>query len=76
MSPFLKTLRTYIKKEHYSNYCTFEIARLLNVPGHYLRKYGMYKSQKKIDEIPPCAKKVIFVTEFVLSKSPTFYEVK
>ena len=26
--------------EHYSNFCTFEIASLVNVPGHYLRKYG------------------------------------
>ena len=26
--------------EHYSNFCTFEITSLLNVPGHYLRKYG------------------------------------
>ena len=32
---------------------------------------------KKIIEIPPCGKKVIFVTEFViLCKSPPFYEVK
>ena len=30
----------YIKKEHYSNVCTFEIAILGNVPRHYLRKYG------------------------------------
>jgi hypothetical protein len=34
----------YIKKEHYSNFCTFEIASLVNVPGHYLRKYGTYKT--------------------------------
>ena len=27
--------------EHYSNFCTFEIASLVNVPGHYLRKYGI-----------------------------------
>ena len=33
----------YIKKEHHSNFCTFEIASLVNVPGHYLRKYGMLK---------------------------------
>ena len=33
----------YIKKEHYSNFCTFEIASLVNVPGHYLRKYGILK---------------------------------
>ena len=26
--------------EHYSNFYTFEIASLLNVPGYYLRKYG------------------------------------
>ena len=32
----------YIKKEHYSSFCTFEIASLLNVLGHYLRKYGMW----------------------------------
>ena len=31
----------YIKKEHYSNYGTFEISSLVNVPGHYLRKYGI-----------------------------------
>ena len=30
----------YIKKEHYSNFGTFEISSLPNVPGHYLRKYG------------------------------------
>ena len=30
----------YMKKEHYSNFCTFEIASLVNVPRHYLRKYG------------------------------------
>ena len=40
MSPILKNLST--KKEHYSNVCTFEIASLVNVPGHYLRKCGMY----------------------------------
>ena len=27
---------------HYSNFGTFEIASLVNVPGHYLRKYGNY----------------------------------
>ena len=32
----------YIKKEHYSKFCTFEIASLLNVFGHYLSKYGMW----------------------------------
>ena len=31
-----------IKKEHYSNFYTFENASLVNVPGHYLRKYGIY----------------------------------
>ena len=31
----------YIKKEHYSSFCSFEIASLVNVPGHYLRKYGI-----------------------------------
>ena len=30
----------YIKKEHYSNFFTFEIDSLVNVPGHKLRKYG------------------------------------
>ena len=29
-------------KEHCLNFCTFEIASLDNVPGHYLRKYGIY----------------------------------
>ena len=33
----------YIKKEHYSNFGTVKIASLPNVPGHYLRKYGMHK---------------------------------
>ena len=28
--------------EHYSNFCTFELASLVNVLGHYLRKYGTY----------------------------------
>ena len=32
----------YIKKEHFSNFWTFEIASLPYVPGHYLRKYGMH----------------------------------
>jgi hypothetical protein len=36
----------YIKKEHYSNFCTFEIASLAIVPGHYSRKYGIGKNQK------------------------------
>ena len=26
-----------MKKEHYSNFCTFEIASLVNVPGQYLK---------------------------------------
>ena len=30
------------KKEHYSNFCTFEILSLPNVLEHYLRKYGNY----------------------------------
>ena len=29
-----------MKKEHYSNFCTFKIASLVNVPRHYWRKYG------------------------------------
>ena len=29
-----------MKKEHYSNFGPFEIDSLVNVPGHYLRKYG------------------------------------
>ena len=33
---------TYIAKGQYSNYCTFEIASLVNVPGHYLRKYSIW----------------------------------
>ena len=31
-----------ITKEHYSNFGSFEIATLLNVPGQYLRKYGIW----------------------------------
>ncbi len=31
-----------MKKERYSNFCAFEIARLANVPGLYLRKYGIW----------------------------------
>ena len=42
MSPFLKKLSTQ-KKEHYSNFCTFEIASLVNFPRQYLRKYGIYR---------------------------------
>jgi hypothetical protein len=34
----------YIKKKLYSNFCTFEIASLVNVPDHYLRKYGVWPS--------------------------------
>ena len=43
-----------------------------------LKFYLLYvhKSQKKIVEIPPCAKKVIFITEFVfLDLNPHFYGV-
>ena len=32
-----------VTEEHYSNFCTFEIASIVNVPRHYLRKYGMYR---------------------------------
>ena len=32
----------YVKKEHYSNICSFEMTSLANVLGHYLRKYGTY----------------------------------
>ena len=35
-SSWMITVNT--KKEHYSNFCTFEIASLVNVPGHYLRR--------------------------------------
>ena len=38
--PFFEKAQ-YIKKEHYSKFVTFENASLLNVPGHYLRKYGI-----------------------------------
>ena len=44
---FLKKLRMYIKKENYSYFCTFEIASLVNVPGHYLRKYGKCENDEK-----------------------------
>ena len=37
--PFFEKAQ-YIKKEHYSNFWTFEIASFPNVPGYYLRKYG------------------------------------
>jgi hypothetical protein len=40
VSPFLEKAQ-YIKNEHYSNFCTFEIASLVNVPGHYLTKYSI-----------------------------------
>ena len=30
-----------MKKEHHPNFWTFEITSLPNVPGHYLRKYGI-----------------------------------
>ena len=39
--PFFEKAQ-YIKKEHFSNFCIFEIASLVNVPGRYLEKYGMY----------------------------------
>ena len=32
--------------EHYSNFCTFEIASLRNVLGHYLRKYSNIKDRR------------------------------
>ena len=28
------------------NFCTYEIASLVNVPGHYLRKYGISSSEQ------------------------------
>ena len=31
----------FLYVEHYSNFCTFKIASLPNVPGHYLWKYGI-----------------------------------
>ena len=40
MSPLFFEKAYYIKKEHYSNFCTFATASLPNVPGLYLRKYG------------------------------------
>ena len=48
--------------EHYPNFCTFEIASLVNVPGHYLRKYGILiqvlrrskKQQSKLVFIHQC----------------------
>ena len=42
MSPLEKAW--YIKKEHYSNFCNFANASLVNIPGHYLRKYNIQKS--------------------------------
>ena len=50
MSPFLKKLSTYIEMEHYSNFGTFEIASLPNVPGYYFRKYGDSGCQN--DDLP------------------------
>ena len=44
MSPFLKKNLVH-KKEHYLNIVTFEMASLVNVLGHYLRKYGQLNSQ-------------------------------
>ena len=38
----LKTPLRNIKMAPYSNFCTFEIVSLVNVPGHYLRKYGSH----------------------------------
>ena len=45
VSPFLKMLST-LKKEYYSNFCTFEISSLVNVPGHYLSKWLTKKFEK------------------------------
>ena len=46
MFPFLKKkLSAYIKRELYSNFWTFEIASLPNVPGHYLKKYGIFSKK-------------------------------
>ena len=38
MTPFLQKL----SKEHYSNFCTFEIASFDNALGHYLRKHSIH----------------------------------
>ena len=39
----------YIIKKHYSNFCIFENASLVNVPGHYLKKCHIKQfSNKKI----------------------------
>ena len=34
-----------------ASFGTFEISSLLNVPGHYLRKYGIYKMILNIDHV-------------------------
>ena len=52
----------YIKKEFYSNFCTFEIVSLVNIPGYYLRKYGI-RSYRKLDSY----KKSTFKKKFDLS---------
>ena len=44
MFPFLKKLTT--EKRTWFDFCTFEIASLVNVPRHYWRKYGEYFFQK------------------------------
>ena len=39
-----------LEKEHFLNFCTFEIASLVNVPRHYLTKYGNFPKKD------PCVK--------------------
>ena len=38
----------YIKKEHYSNFCTFKMASILIVPEHYLKKHGIWSTYCKL----------------------------
>ena len=54
--------------EHYSNFWTFEIASLPNVPGHYLRKYGILFLSNHI-----CIIRVQNVGQFVVSSKEILF---
>ena len=56
-----RNLQEKLEKEHYSNFCTFEIASFVNVPGYYLRKFGKLKIVSIIAcEVPEFELKVGF----------------
>ena len=61
--------------EHYSSFCTFEIAILANILGHYLRKYGNYidNSEYSQEKNPPCTALFWSARLSILRKNSTLH---